>query len=147
MKYLFLLLLAGCATHVPNVPLCINEPANQVHAQRGFCNYTLEDKAFYVDDDKQLYTDSKGKKWKWSELQMISLVTPPDTWVSLSAFIQSYCHRKPGDCGQDVGQWTNSEGNILTDVQKTSSKAQYDHVMKLKDHFEKQMQYNQKVLQ
>lgn len=101
-----LLLLVACAS-VPDKALCVPEFANDVHGDRGYCNYTLSNKPFYVDDSldpKTKYVDSKGRVWSWSELQMIAIIMPPETWGALDGFIEKVCHENPGRCG-DVGQW------------------------------------------
>lgn len=110
---LFTAFLGGCAS-VPDKPLCVNEFANEQHPDRLYCNYTLSQKPFYVDDipnSGNIYTDAEGKTWTRTQLIMISLVMPPETWGSLDGFIQKVCHENPGRCG-NTGQWDTLNSQV-----------------------------------
>lgn len=120
MKYLMIviLFLAGCV-NIPDKPMCVREAANVEHAERGYCDTTLDpDKheAFYVDDVGHYYVDSKGNKYSWSQLKVISLVVPPETWASIASYIAKKCHNNPSSCGDSgVGQWGSSVMGELYD--------------------------------
>lgn len=122
---LSILFLVGCAS-VPDVPMCVNEFANALHPDRLYCNYTLSQKPFYVDDipgSGNVYTDNEGKTWTRAQLIMISLITPPETWGSLDGFIQKICHENPGRCG-NAGQWENINSDIGARIQTNKQQAE-----------------------
>lgn len=90
----------ACAS-VPDVPICVdltNTPGN-VTKQQGWCAWTITQKEQFVDNDTNLLG---GKRW--SEVKMVSLLVPPDSWAKLKSYIIKNCKQNKG-CNNDIGKW------------------------------------------
>ena len=95
-KSLFLslsLLLNGCATTPPDVPIC-----TELSMTRGFCTNTISDKSFFIDEENKL----DGKTW-W-ELRPTMIQVPIPSWVKIKTFILKVCKEKD-NCGDGISNW------------------------------------------
>lgn len=87
------LLLSGCATTPPDVPIC-----TELSMTRGFCTNTISDKSFFIDEETKL----DGKSW-W-ELRPTMIQVPITSWVKIKAFIIKVCKEK-GNCSDNISNW------------------------------------------
>ena len=103
MKHLSLLVILStmmACTQLKDDYLCVHDVGV------GYCTKMISGNPIHVDDQSQLFTDTDGTKYTWSQLQLVSVVMPPGTWEDLKNFILDYCHENPDDC-DGAGQWTS----------------------------------------
>lgn len=101
LRISFVLLLSGCATTPPNVPVCF-----ETGMTRGFCTYTIENKDIVVDETRLL----EGKTW-W-QMRPYMIHVPPSSWAEIKKFIVKICNKYPDQCQKDIGDWERKSNAI-----------------------------------
>lgn len=71
----------------PDVPACVPE------GSQAYCDNTISDHPFHVDNSGQDYVDSKGKHYNYDQLKLISLILPVESWASVKAYILAQCKK------------------------------------------------------
>jgi len=99
---LFVLLLSGCASSPPDVPVCV-----EITMDRGYCTNTISAKEFYVDETRKL----DGRTW-W-EARPMMLMMPASSWAKLKTWIITQCKRT-GQCDQSIASWERTINSIDT---------------------------------
>lgn len=96
----------GLGIKAPDAPVCTDL------GSRGWCRYTVSDKSFYVDDDKNLFFDPiLNKQRTWTSLKRYSVIVPAHSWVQFKNFVDNICHRI--DCSNGSGSWQQVVNDIM----------------------------------
>lgn len=107
---MLLLLISGCATNPPNVPVCI-----ELGMSRGYCVTTIKGEEFYIDEVNKY----NGKTFWEMRPEMIML--PPDSWADIKKFIIKIC-KKTNECQKEVSSWDRSIKNIDEKLKEKTEK-------------------------
>lgn len=108
---LFVLILSACATP-PDTDVCVEIDEGVL----GWCTYTISEKEFYVDNDKNRHPD--GNK-TWKEIKTESLIMPARSYGKVKAYIIKQC-KKHNDCSRDISKWKRKTNKIQTKIQKAN---------------------------
>lgn len=93
------LLISGCASTPPDVPICM-----ELSPTRGWCTYTIKNQEFEISEDKP-HTFTEGQKpMTWWELRPTFIYVPSPSWAKLKAWIIKTC-KATNQCDKAIGSW------------------------------------------
>lgn len=99
------MLLSGCATMPPDVPICM-----EVSPVQGWCTYTISDKEFYIDDEHPYSFYEDQPKQTWWELRPTFLLVPAPSYAGLKAYVVKTC--KQQKCDKQIMSWDRTTKKI-----------------------------------
>lgn len=101
MKYLLIILfLYGCASKVPDVPICI-----EIEPTKGYCIKTISSEEYYWDD-----INKKSNQTFW-EAKPYMLLLPVQSWIEIKTFIIAIC-KKSNKCEENISSWERTVNSI-----------------------------------
>ena len=106
MKYLFLLLLAGCAS-LPNASVCANDAPKHAH-----CAFMVSGNDFEVDNSGTHQYTQDGRNWNYDQLIQNSLIMPVDSYGKIKKWFLNYCHRNPSQCKYTPSKLESVEASL-----------------------------------
>jgi hypothetical protein len=106
----------------PDIVVCTGlfNPRNGL-IDTGWCRYTVSNKPFFVDNDKQTFYDVlSGRDLHWQDLMEMSVIVPPYSFAVAKSWQDDICHQLK--CSGGVGNWTDLVNDI--DLHVTGGKNQ-----------------------
>lgn len=101
---LFSVLNLNCATPIPNVPVCVS-----ISESLGWCQNTIDNQSFYVDNDKQVFP---GTGEKWILVKAKAVIVPHDSWAKIKEYILTMC-KKNNSCSANYDAIKSKMDSLL----------------------------------